>query len=59
VPKMRPLPGWINYDVGSQRIFGTLPANAPEQIPLLVIVRDPDGAERRKVDLLMKVSMAE
>lgn len=54
-----PLPGWINYDVGSQRIFGTLPANAPGQIPLLVIVRDPDGTERRKVDLLMKVSMAE
>ena len=54
-----PLPGWINYDAGSRRIFGTLPANAPEQIPLLVIVRDPDGAERRKVDLLMKVSMAE
>ncbi|MBL8433328.1 MAG: hypothetical protein JNL99_00180, partial [Zoogloea sp.] len=54
-----PLPGWINFDAGSRRIFGTLPADAPGQIPLLVIVRDPDGAERRKVDLLMKVSMAE
>lgn len=54
-----PLPGWINFDTGTKRIFGTLPADAPEQIPLLVIVRDPDGAERRKVDLLMKVSMAE
>ncbi len=54
-----PLPRWINFDTGSKRIFGTLPADAPEQIPLLVIVRDPDGSERRKVDLLMKVSMAE
>ncbi|GLT23993.1 hypothetical protein GCM10007933_34640 [Zoogloea oryzae] len=54
-----PLPRWINFDTGSKRIFGTLPADAPEQIPLLVIVRDPDGTERRKVDLLMKVSMAE
>lgn len=54
-----PLPGWINFDAGSRRIFGTLPADAPGQIPLLVIVRDPDGAERRKVDLLMKVSMAD
>ncbi len=54
-----PLPRWINFDTGTKRIFGTLPADAPEQIPLLVIVRDPDGTERRKVDLLMKVSMVE
>ena len=54
-----PLPRWINFDTGSKRIFGTLPADAPAQILLLVTVRDPDGSERRKVDLLMKVSMAE
>lgn len=54
-----PLPDWINFDVASKRIFGTLPADASGQIPLLVIVRDPDGVERRKVDLLMKVSMAD
>jgi hypothetical protein len=53
-----PLPDWINFDIASKRIFGTLPADASGQIPLLVIVRDPDGVERRKVDLLMKVSMA-